>query len=456
MRPDEGALEVGGQHVDLASWSPASAHAAGIGIVHQHSTLIPAMTVPENLALGRTRPGWRFDRHRERDRVQALAARMGLDVPLDAPVHELSVGQRQRAEIVRALERGGRVLVLDEPTAALTPAETRALFPALRTLRDTGCAVIFISHKLGEIEELANRVAVLRRGRVVAVREARGLDAHALGRWMLGDRAERPVDGPTAPESTSAQVSPTPRLALRGLEATGSREASRLRGLSLEVHPGELVGIAGIDGNGQRELEEVLVGVRRLDAGRIEVDGVRVAPTLRALRAHGVAHLSGERERGGLVAGLSIAENLVLQSSYDDSRHFRPGWIDRTAVRADARRAVERFQIEPADVDADIATLSGGNAQKVALARAFAAEPRVLVAVNPTRGLDFGATRFVHDQLRAMRARGGTVLLISTEIDEVLELADPVFALVEGRLQHVARGIDRAAFGAILLGERAA
>ena len=450
VRADAGGLELAGEAVDLARYGPAEAHARGVGMVHQHSTLVPAMTVPENLAFGAGTRGLRFRAADARARVAALAERLGLDVPLGVAVEDLSAGQRQRAEILRALARGARVLVLDEPTAALTAAETRALFPGLRRLRDEGCAVIFISHKLEEIEGLADRVAVLRRGRLVADLPARESDARTLGRLMLG----RELEGLAKPPPRREAGAP-PLLALHGLCAPGVREASRLRDVSLALHPGEIVGVAGIDGNGQRELEEVLAGVRPRTAGRLEVEGRELEPGIASLRAAGVAHLSGERERGGLVPGMTVTENLLLKGSRDDRRAFPRGFLDRAAARRAAEHAIARYGIEPPDPDADIATLSGGNAQKVAVARELETRPRVLIATNPTRGLDVGSARFVHAELLGLRERGGAVLLVSTELDEVLALADRVVALVAGRLVPVPPGIDRAALGAVLLGEAA-
>jgi simple sugar transport system ATP-binding protein len=243
---------------------------------------------------------------------------------------------------------------------------------------------------------------------------------------------------------------------VRGLHAPGLREASALRDLSFEVAAGELVGVAGIDGNGQRELEEVLAGVRRPSAGRIEVDGRELPFGTRALRARGVAHLSGDRERAGLVGGMSIAENLVLKGSYDDRRFFGPARYRAGAALEYAARRIEAFGIVPPDPRRAVALLSGGNAQKVAVARELEGTPRALVAVNPTRGLDLGSTRFVHEQLLALKAGGSAILLISTELEEVLALAGRVLALVRGRLLPVPAGADRESLGAILLGEPAA
>ena len=448
VRPDAGALELAGRPVDLSGWWPAAALRAGVGMVHQHSSLAPALSAVENLAFGRLEPGWLYRPRRERARVAALTQRFGLDAPLDPPVEDLSVGQRQRVEILRALAGGAQVLVLDEPTAALTPGETRALFPTLRRLAGAGRAVIFISHKLEEIRDVADRVTVLRRGRAVATVPAAEADAAALGRLMLG-RDVPVLERPPA-------VGGGPALEIRGLCAPGLREGSRLRSIDLVVRRGEIVGVAGIDGNGQRELEEVLAGVRRASAGSLRVGGREVPLRARALRAAGVAHLSGERETAGLVAGMSVAENLILKGSYDDRRFFRWGRLDRSAAAAAARAAAERFDIRPPDPDADIATLSGGNAQKVAVARELDGDPPVLVAVNPTRGLDVGSARFVHERLLGLRARGGAILLVSTELDEVLALADRRVALVAGRVVAIPEGADRGEIGAILLGREAA
>ncbi|MCC6639902.1 MAG: ATP-binding cassette domain-containing protein [Deltaproteobacteria bacterium] len=447
VRPDAGELALGGDSVDVARWSPRAALRAGVAMVHQHSALVPAMTVPENLFFGGPRTGAIFRPARERSRAEALARRFGLEVPLGARVDTLSVGQRQRAEILRALDRGARVLILDEPTAALTPGETVALFPALRRLAEAGRAVIFISHKLAEIEGLADRVSVLRRGRLEGTVSARETSGAELGKMMLG-RDLPPLVRATRPRVEASDAA----FALRGLEAPGVREASRLRGLDLELAFGEIVGVAGIDGNGQRELEEVLVGVRRPTAGRILVAGRAVAPGVRSLRAAGVAHLSGERERGGLVPGMTITENLALKGSYDDRRFFRGGLWRRSAALATALESVRRFGIEPPDPARDVGTLSGGNAQKVAVARELGSGARVLIACNPTRGLDVGSARFVHEQVLALRAAGGAVLLISTELDEVLGLSDRAVALVRGRFVALPQGADAAAIGAVLLG----
>ena len=449
VKPDAGALDLAGAPVDLAHWGPRAAQARGVGMVHQHSALVPALTVAENLRFGDPAAGPWFRPRAERRAAEALSRRFELEVPVDRRVAELSPGQRQRAEILRALGRGARLLILDEPTAVLTPNEATALFGAVRRLRDAGCAVIFISHKLAEVEAVADRVTILRRGCVVASVAARELDAHELGRLMLG--RDLPPLGRRVAMSRSAAAAPA--LAIRGLSTSGASEASRLRGLDLEVFAGEIVGLVGIDGNGQRELEEVLAGVRRPSAGEIVVGGRRVALNPRALRRAGLAHLSGDRESAGLVRGMSLAQNFILKGSWDDRRFFRHGRIDHAAAWLATRAAALRFGIVPPDPERDISSLSGGNAQKLAVARELDGDPAVLVAVNPTRGLDVGSARFVHEQLLARRAAGGAVLLISTELDEVIALADRLVALVRGELRATLPGADRAAIGAILLGE---
>ncbi len=448
VRPDAGRLELGGHVFDLSSWSPASAVRAGVRMVHQRSALVPAMTVPENLAFADPRAGGLFRPRRARAGAGSLARRFDLEVPLDRPVEELSPGQRQRAEILRALDRGANVLILDEPTAVLTPGEAERLFVSLRRLRDAGRGVIFISHKLAEVEAIADRVSVLRRGRLVASLPSGRMRAPELGRLMLGDELT-PI---ARRERRRGAGGGSAALEIRGLEAPGADESSRLRGIDLEVREGEIVGLVGIDGNGQRELEEVLAGVRRPSAGEIRVRGERIAPEPRRLRAAGVAHLSGDRETAGLVPGMSLAENFALKGSYDDRRFFRGGRFDRAAARRAVAEAAQRFSITPADPDFDCAALSGGNAQKLAVARELDGSPAVVVAVNPTRGLDVGSARFVHEQVLERAAQGAAVLLVSSDLDEALAISDRLVAIVRGSVVEVPAGSDRGTIGAILLG----
>ena len=460
VRPDAGKMEIAGESVDFRSFGPAAAIARGVGMVHQHSTLIPALTVEENFSFGKRRGFW-FRADRETRRLRSLCEEFGFEVPLNTRVDDLSVGQRQRAEILRAIDRGAKLLILDEPTSVLTPGETDLLFPALRRLRDAGHGLIFISHKLDEVEALADRVSVIRLGERVATESVESLDARALGELMLGSaiaefgdaRTARSAGGNGEPRRAPREADEAvPVLRLRGVSAEGLRAASSLRDVDLEVAGGEILGVAGIDGNGQRELEEVLAGLRPLRAGRVELDGQSVRLEVRTLRALGVSHLSGDRERAGLVAGFDLTSNWILKDAHSGSRFFPRGVLDRQLARRSVEKAIQRYGVVPPDADADIATLSGGNAQKLAVARELDCSPRLLIAVNPTRGLDVGSARFVHERILALRDEGAAVLLISTELDEVLWLSDRVVALVRGELCRVPADADRARLGAIMLG----
>jgi len=452
VRPDAGSLEIGGEAVDLARYDPAEAARRGIGMVHQHSALVATMTVEENFAFGDPQGGLLYRRGEAARAVARLSERFAMPVPLGRRVEDLSPGERQRAEILRALSRGARVLILDEPTAVLTPGETEALFASLAGLRQAGRALLFISHKLAEVQALADRVAVLRAGRVEATLPAREADAARLGRLMLGEELPAGAEA-AARRPAGAGAAGPPLFELVDLRAPGLSEASRLRGLDLAVGAGEIVGLVGIDGNGQRELEEVLAGLRPRTGGEIRIGGRAVAPGVRSLRRAGLAQLSGDRESAGLVGGMSLAENLILKGSYDDRRYFRRGLLDREAARWAAAGVARRYGIRPADPDLEVAALSGGNAQKLAVARELEEAPRVLVAVNPSRGLDVASARFVHAELALRRAAGAAVLLVSSDLEEVLALSDRVVALVRGRTRPVPPGRGAGEIGALLLGD---
>jgi simple sugar transport system ATP-binding protein len=423
LRPDAGSVEIDGTRVELRG--PRHARALGIGLVHQHFMGVPALSVAENLALGEP-GGLRLSRREIHARARDLLARHGLDVDPDLPAAELGVAQQQRLEIAQVLARGARVLILDEPTAVLAPPEVRALFELLGELRVQGCTLVFISHKLDEISALCDRVTVLRAGRTIATRAVAGLGAAELGRWMVGE------DLPARAAPPGREPGPV-ALRLHALRARG------LDGVDLEVRAGEIVALAGIDGNGQGPLEEVLAGVRPLDSGRIEV----LRPPL--------GLVPGDRQRTGLVLDLSLGENLLLAEAAHGGALLR-----HTALAAAEADATRRFDIR-ASPGASARTLSGGNQQKLCIARALRAAPGVLVAVNPTRGLDVVATAAVRAALRAQALAGAAVLLISTELDEVLELGNRIGVLFRGRiLQDAAPRPERERIGLLMLGAGAA
>ena len=418
---DAGEILVDGQPRGIRS--PRDAIEAGIGMVTQHFALVRPMTVAENLALGRSR-SLRLDLAEARRRASDASDRFGIRVDPAARVEQLSVGQQQRVEILKALSRDCRILILDEPTAVLVPDEVNALFATLRSLVADGLSVVFISHKLAEVRSISDRVSVLRRGRLVGTVPG-STDERELAGMMVG----RPTFG--VERSTEAPApSGEPILRIRGLHATGANELSALSDVSLDVGAGEILGVAGVSGNGQTELVEVLSGMRRPTGGSVAVDDVELAgadPT-RMMRAR-VGRIPEDRH-ASLIGDLSVAYNLVLER-LDDFR--RGGRIDERRVHEHADELIRRFDIR-ARPDDPVATLSGGNIQKVLLARVLSRDPRLVVVSQPTRGLDVGATEYVRSQLLARRAEGAAILLVSEDLDELLALSDRLVVLYEGRI----------------------
>lgn len=435
QQADAGSISLDGRRVRFRS--ARDARRAGIGMVHQHFALVDALTVAENLALSLPgQRGWRFDRDAVAAEARALAARIGLQLaPPEQTVGQLPVGARQRLEILKALAPGGRVLILDEPTAVLAPQEVRALFDMLRGLRRQGRAIIFITHKLREAREIADRITILRRGRVVAsVRPIEGSETE-LARLMVGNKR-------TVASSTVAPISHPPqpatgiaRLTLSHLDAPATDGGTPLRDVSFEVRAGEIFGIAGVDGNGQRELFGVLAGRISPARGEIRLDGQllrRLTPA--AVLAAGIGHIPPDRQADGLILAMSVADNFLLSRVLLD-RFARRGVLDIDATLAFAREQVQRFDIRCSGIEAPVRSLSGGNQQKIIVARELAPRPRVLVTVNPTRGLDISGAAAVADSLRAIARGGCAVVLISTDLDEILDLGARVAVLSRGRLR---------------------
>ncbi len=427
-RPDAGTIVLDGQPLTLGS--PRAARNAGIGMVHQHFTLVEALTVAENLALSLPHLSrWRFDAGAVATAAAQLAQRIGLDLgPPATVVSQLPLGARQRLEILKALGGAGRVLILDEPTAVLTPQEVRQLFAMLRHLRDRGCLVVFITHKLREVQEVASQVTIMRRGRVVSTHAAAEISESEMAERMLGDVLPR-----RQRRSTAAAVAPVV-LRVEQLCARDPGDVTALVDVSFEVRAGEVLGVAGVDGNGQRELFEVLVGARRPSSGTVCVGGKPVSAfTPGAALAAGIGHIPPDRHRDGLVLPMTVQENFLLSRIILD-RLSRRGLLRPSAARRFASQLARRYAVQFASLDAPVRSLSGGNQQRVVVARELAHGPKVLIAVNPTRGLDLNASAAVADAVVDVGRRGGAVVLISTDLDEVLDLSDRVRVLSRGRL----------------------
>jgi ABC-type uncharacterized transport system ATPase subunit len=425
--PDDGEILLRGKPIELGSTRAAIEH--GIGMVHQHFMLIPVMTVAENIVLATEprRAGVLLDYDAARKRVRELSERYGLLVDPDARVDRISVGQQQRVEILKALYRGAEILILDEPTAVLTPQEAKELFEILSSLKSQGKSIIFISHKLNEVLEVADRITTLRRGVVVDTIPAAGATEESLARMMVGREVLLRVEKkPGHPGEPLLQVEDLTVIDDRGLEM--------VKGVSFAVRGGEILGLAGVDANGQSELIDAIAGLRHVKSGRIVVDGhdLTHAKAKEALDA-GIGHIPEDRHLRGLVLPFTLTENLALHA-YRKPPNSKRGFLNLSAMTARARRLLTEFDVRGGTPTTPAAALSGGNQQKVVLAREIDGDPKVLIAAQPTRGLDVGAIEFVHGRLLEQRDAGRAVFLVSLELEEILSLSDRILVIYEGRI----------------------
>jgi general nucleoside transport system ATP-binding protein len=426
-QPDEGEIRVNGKPVTIGSPKDAIDH--GIGMVHQHFMLIPVMTVAENIVLANepTHAGVLLDYDKAVDEAKQIAETFNFAIDPKARVENIGVGQQQRVEILKALYRKADILILDEPTAVLTPQETRELFGILRSLTKEGLSIVFITHKLNEVLEIADRITVLRRGKKIDTFAREGATQETLARSMVGREVLLRVEkSPAEPGE--------PLLRVHDLNVADERDLEAVRDVSFEVRAGEIVGIAGVDGNGQSELVDALTGLRRPSSGQILVgDRDVTGHGARMSFDAGEGHIPEDRQRRGLVLDFSLAENIALHDfrTEPDSKF---GWLFPGRLSARAERLLEEFDVRGGGPQTHALALSGGNQQKVVIAREVSRDPRVLVAAQPTRGLDVGAIEFVHRRLVAERDEGRAILLVSLELDEILSLSDRILVIYEGRI----------------------
>jgi simple sugar transport system ATP-binding protein len=431
IRPDGGEIRIDGQPVILHGPRDAIRH--GIGMVHQHFMLIPVFTVGENIVLGRepATAGDLYDAARARNDILALTKRYGLALNPDTRVEDLPVGLQQRVEIVKVLYRGANILILDEPTGVLTPQEAAELFKVLRDLVKTGKTIIFISHKLKEVLEISDRITVMRRGKVVGHLVTKDTNEAEIARGMVGREVLLRVEKPPARPGPVA-------LRVENLMANSDQAIPALKGVSFELHQGEILGIAGVEGNGQSELVEVLAGTRHATGGRVmlgdrEVENLGAA----AIRLAGVSHIPEDRRGAGLVLNYSVADNLIL--GRQRTRLFSwEGFVLRIKAIFDwARKLIREFDIRTPASTTPARNLSGGNQQKIIVAREMATQPRVMLAAQPTRGVDIGAIEFIHRRLVAERDGGAGILLVSAELDEIRSLSDRIAVMYEGKIVSI-------------------
>ena len=446
VKPDSGIIKINGTVME--SGDTAAAIASGVGMVHQHFQLVPVMSVTENLILGDEPKRFGVvNIKRARKEALALSEKYGLEVDPDAIIEDLPVGMAQRVEILKALRRDVKLLILDEPTAVLTPQETDELLEVLRNLAKRGVGILFITHKLREVMAVADRIAVLRGGKLMGTTTPKESSEAKLAQMMVGREVVLRVE---KSQAKPKQV----LLSIKNLRVSDDRKLESVKDLSLEVHAGEILGIAGVEGNGQRELVEAICSMRSRLSGEVIVKGQEI-PNLNPRAAHlaGVSHIPEDREKHGLVTSYSIADNLVLNRF--DQAPFAKGWIRNLEEVADNGEVlVEKFDIRAPNADLSAGSLSGGNKQKVVVARELSQQLDVVVAAQPTRGVDVGSIEFIHNQLIAARDAGAAVLLVSAELDEILSLADRIAVISNGKIVAIfsSKEADRNTIGRLMAG----
>lgn len=444
-RPDAGQIYLNGEPAEISSSIAAIQH--GIGMIHQHFMLVPQLSVTENIVLG-TASGWRLNLAQKAAEIAAMATAYGFAIDPWARVADLPVGTQQRVEILKALYRRAKLLILDEPTAVLTPPEVETFFTVLRQLAANHHTIIFISHKLEEVLNLCDSVTVLRRGQVVASTTTQTATRADLARLMVGREVVLQVDKPTA---TPGDVV----LDVQALQVHDDRQLPALRGLSFQLRAGEILGIAGVDGNGQRELADAIAGLRPVISGKLTLNGTDMThwSLQQRVQTLKVGYIPEDRQKMGLVLRFSIARNLILKV-FKQLPFCRRWLLQRSPIEANANRAIQQFDIRATSGNLRVSQLSGGNQQKVVLARELSGTPALIVAMQPTRGLDVGATEYVQTALLTERARGAAILYISTELEEVMAMSDRIAVLYAGQFIDIvdAAVSDRGAIGLLMTG----
>lgn len=446
IKPDSGEIKIGGTPIVFGD--TAGVISRGVGMVHQHFQLVPVMTVAENLILGdEPKRGLFINQKAARQEIITLSKRYGLEVDPDAVIEDLPVGMQQRVEILKALRKDVKLLILDEPTAVLTPQEIDELLGVIRNLAKSGVGVVLITHKLHEVMAVADRVVVLRGGKLVGTTTPKETNEAGLAQMMVGRSVVLQVNRTEAKRGAVV-------LEVKGLQVRDDRKILSVQGVDLELHKGEILGIAGVEGNGQREFVEAVCGMRHREAGEVLINGVAtkdMAP--HSVHEAGISHVPEDREKHGLVANYSIADNLVLNQF--DQAPFAKGWVRNLGeVAKNAEQLVEKFDIRTPSAFNPASSLSGGNKQKVVVARELSQELPVLVAAQPTRGVDVGSIEFIHNQLISARDNGAGVLLVSAELDEILSLSDRIAVMSGGKIVAIvdSKDADRNYIGRLMAG----